>query len=376
MKKRNAMTTVLALSASLIISGCKYTQGEMDVAVREAYDDGYNDGFGDGYVKGDQDGFARGDAHGYNRGFQEGSSADVTTAYNNGYTAGDAAGFNRGFDQGYSQGDSAGFNRGQQQGFQQGQSVGYQNGLGVGYDMGYDDGYGDGFDDGVYISYDAGYNDGFGDGIDIGYDYGYNDGFFDGEFVGYDMGYGHGFEDGYDIGYDDGWFDAWGFSKDIGKASSSHKIAAKMLNDLIDFKSLKSPKQVVTDVETQRLMMNSTSGMTMDSKTQNAILEKYLINSMKEQLQTHYGLKEDRSLKIARLANQMIKVSGERQLSAKETNLFAQEVIGSDLVKMKEAYEKSMKGQSEELNQLIEKAAEVNGITPEHTSKIMSKLFL
>lgn len=362
LKKIPALLLVTALSLP-IMQSC-VSNGELQSAVASAKQDGieigYDNGFEDGKAIGFSEGKSKGFEEGYLKGLQDGSSLDVLTAYNNGVKAGDAAGYKRGLDHGYDDG--------YKDGFEDGYDDGYGDGHAIGFNAGYAQGYAKGDADGYNIGFDDGYNDGYIDGDAVGYT--------DGWYEGYDVGYDDGWYDGYDVGYDDGWFDGGGFSSKLGSVNAATKLAGSMMDKLIDLKSLKSPKAILADAKVQGQLTEVVAGITSDSVSQKAILEKYLVSSIQEQLGKNYGLNQDRSLAIARLANKLITTSSHRELVAGDTNLMAQEVLGSSLESIQNAVTLSAKGNKTKLDEIVKKAAEVNKITVKQAETIMSKLVL
>lgn len=359
-KMLKPLSMVLLTALSLPAMQSCVSSGELQSAVSSAKQDGieigYDNGFEDGKSQGFSEGKSQGFSEGYLKGLQDGATLDIVTAYNNGVKIGDAAGFKRGLDQGY---DS-----------------GYING----FDDGYDDGYGDGHTVGFNEGYAQGYSKGDADGYNIGYDDGYSDGdaigYSDGYIAGDANGYNDGWYDGYDVGYDDGWYDAGGFSSKLGSVNAATQLAGSMMDKLIDLKGLKSPKAVLADAKVQGQLSEVVAGITSDSVSQKAILEKYLISSIQEQLGKNYGLNQDRSLAIARLANKLISTTSHRELVAGDTNLMAQEVLGSSLESIQDAVLLSAKGNKVKLDAVIIKAAEVNKITVKQAETIMTKLVL
>ncbi len=148
------------------------------------------------------------------------------------------------------------------------------------------------------------------------------------------------------------------------------------MEKLIDLKGLKSPKAVLADAKVQSQLSEVVAGVTSDSVSQKAILEKYLISSIQDQLGKNYGLSSDRSLAIARLANKMISTTSHRELVAGDTNHMAQEVLGSSLESIQDAITLSAKGNKVKLDAIVQKAAEVNKITTKQAEAIMTKLVL
>lgn len=346
---------LLSLFGLPLMQSC-VSESDLQSAVRDAHDDGYDEGetvgydrgFADGKIVGFNEGKAQGFQEGYNKGLSDGASLDVVTAYQTGFAHGENSGYHTGYDHGYDDG----------------------------YNDGYDDGFEDGFDDGYDSGYNVGYNVGFNNGENYGYDIGYDDGYVDGDYFGYNEGYDHGFDDGYDIGYDDGWFDAGGFSSKLGSVNAATSLAASMMDKLINFKSIKAPKEVLADAKVQGQLAGLASAMSNDGVAQKAILEKYLVSSIQEQLAKSYGINQERSLAIARLANKMISTTSHRELAASETSAMAQEVLGSDLTAIESAVSASMKGDKTKMDAVVKKAADLNKISTKQAEAIMVKLVL
>jgi len=90
-----------------------------------------------------------------------------------------------------------------------------------------------------------------------------------------------------------------------------------------------------------------------------------------EILSTDYGLSVERSSKVARLITQYKKLSTKRSLTQKERNFFSIELLGTGYIN---AFDSITTG--ENFDDLLEKAANLNGTTPEAVSTILSDLFL
>lgn len=91
-------------------------------------------------------------------------------------------------------------------------------------------------------------------------------------------------------------------------------------------------------------------------------------------LSSEFGLSLDRSKEVARLTAHWKKASA-KGMSDTENDHFATELLGFSITKAQKAVYDSMDGDSSSLNELVELAASKNNITPEHTTKLMSKIF-
>ncbi|MES2966140.1 MAG: hypothetical protein V4760_19830 [Bdellovibrionota bacterium] len=92
-----------------------------------------------------------------------------------------------------------------------------------------------------------------------------------------------------------------------------------------------------------------------------------------EKLQSTLGLSAERSLELAKLAVQMAKTP-KASLTLADYDNFSKTILGSTAKDFQAAYAKDSAGDSAMLEQLIDRAASVNGIGPEHARKIMNML--
>lgn len=328
----------------------RYAEG-LEEGKRIGYTEGYNVGYDDGYADGDEAGYARAEAYfasqDYQSGFADGKAVGLQEGYNNGYTVGKEDGLSQGYTNGY----NAGYDDGDADGFERG------------YTVGYDDGYLDGGDAGGYTA---------------GYNAGYTDGYDDGAYDGYNLGYDDGFADGYDIGYDDGWSDGYGLSVGPAKKLKGYSNLLSMVHDdLFDYSKIPAPKQTKRGlIANGRLILSEVSMTNKDTLKRAAAVEQYLVVEMAKQVKGKFGLSAERSLKVGKAANHFRKFSTKRALTAEDTNAYASEIIGSDFVAITEAYESGLKGDLSSFNQVLEKAAEKNDVSPEKMASILTKFFI
>ena len=80
-----------------------------------------------------------------------------------------------------------------------------------------------------------------------------------------------------------------------------------------------------------------------------------------------FGLSEEKSIKIARLANHYSKLISKRALTAKEKDLFTKELTGL-------SFEKAAEMMVHDYDGLIEKAAELNETSPEAIKELISEV--
>ncbi len=368
--------SALLLVAMLILSvACK---SKYEKGFEAGQDQGYTEGYDDGYVDGDKDGYDRGMADGeeyytsatYEDGVSDGMEVGLSIGYNQGYNVG----YNETYGPAYSQGKADGY----QPGYNAGRTAGYNQG----YNEGNADGYDDGFDDGratiqwqINWAYDDGYDDGYEDGYDDGWyagdAHGYNDGYGD--------GYDDGFDDAYDIGYDDGWDAAYYSSLSV-KPSKSMKGTSNILsmvhNDMFNYAKIPAPKQTKRGlVAGSKLIFEETSLSNKDLEKRAAAVEKYLVSSMASQVKAQFGLSNERSSQIAKVANHFRKQTSSRAISEADSNAYAKEILGANFKEIETAFKGSLKGDQAQLGQVLEQAAQKNNTTPEHMSSIMYKIF-
>ena len=351
---------VLLIAASFLGTGCK---------------DKYQEGFNAGKDEGIADGQAAGQTEGFNNGYNSTYDGAYDVAYNNGLADGTAQGYSEGqvyyetnnnYEDGFADGFSQGYAQGGTDGFNDGYDVGYDQTYNPAFNVGESDGYYDGYDNGYNdgaIDGDAdGYADGYNDGEAIAFDEGYNDGYNDGEVIGYNNGYNVGHNDGYSDG---------SMGSSVKSKNPSVKLAAMVNSDLIDYSKLEKfdSKSVVS------MGMSHADNGTVDMEKLAALKEKHYLNQMGRQIQARFGLSADRSMKIATVAHQFNKMSGTRQLTEKDAELFAVGVIGTSLKNVEKAMEKSMKGDSELFNNLLSDIATHNDTTPEKVNGIISTIF-
>ncbi|OFZ77159.1 MAG: hypothetical protein A2451_16505 [Bdellovibrionales bacterium RIFOXYC2_FULL_39_8] len=104
------------------------------------------------------------------------------------------------------------------------------------------------------------------------------------------------------------------------------------------------------------------------------IEEELKVSKMSEYLTAEFGLSEKRSTDIARLTSEWSQLSKTRSMTDADANSFAVEIFGTGIDTLKNGFQKSIEGDKTDLDKLIEQAAEINEISPEHMNKIVSKI--
>ena len=107
-----------------------------------------------------------------------------------------------------------------------------------------------------------------------------------------------------------------------------------------------------------------------------AIDERELIGEKASAIEENFGLSADRSQNVSRAIFHLNKIKNKRSLTEKDYNVFSNKLLGFNYNKGKNALEKHLQGEGEELEELLAQAADVNGTTPEHMTEIMGEIFL
>lgn len=97
------------------------------------------------------------------------------------------------------------------------------------------------------------------------------------------------------------------------------------------------------------------------------------ISRSTETLKARFGLSDDRAREVARLAVQLAGRSP-RSMTDADYDSFSMELTGSSIRQMRAAMSASREGNTGLYNDLVDKAAKVNGVGPEHMNEIIKGL--
>jgi hypothetical protein len=122
----------------------------------------------------------------------------------------------------------------------------------------------------------------------------------------------------------------------------------------------------------QNMIFEETHGTQKDMEKAGALLEGLKVEHAATYLEENFGLSEDRSWDVAKLVVNWEKVSKNRSMTNRDASVFANELLGADLPTWERAIKKSFSGESADYDELIKRAAQVNGITPEHVYEIIN----
>gem|GEM_PF-1251220 len=103
-----------------------------------------------------------------------------------------------------------------------------------------------------------------------------------------------------------------------------------------------------------------------------ALSEVIRVENTAEYLNKEMGLTLERGQEISRLAIQWEK-AGKASMTTEEHDAFASELLGVTITDAMSAYKKSIEGDNKSLEAVIKKAANTNGITPEHMNELITK---
>jgi len=90
----------------------------------------------------------------------------------------------------------------------------------------------------------------------------------------------------------------------------------------------------------------------------------------------NYGLSEERAESVAKITSSFQKIQNKRALTSKEMSAYTQKVLGVDYTAGKKALEKHLQGDSDEMEAMIERAADLNGTSPEAVTELVGEHLL
>lgn len=363
----------LLATVSISSPGCKkkyqegydagFSQGHTQ-GYDETYDGGYSDGKEDGIATGYENGYATGYTDGYSEGWQESRDLYASDEYELGFIDGNRIGFQDGFAIGNADGLIAGT--------ADGATDGYNNGYNTGYNSGYSDGEDDGFSMGYNNGYAIGNADGSVDGYNDGYDDGYDERWSINYNNGYDDGWSDGDDDGYGDGYDDGWDDAYSYYSSTSSKNPMVRLASALNSDLVDYSKL---NKFDSKSSIESGLVFSREGSSVDMEKLAALKQQHYLNEISKQIQARFGLAKESANRIATIAHQYNTLGGSRELTNDDASNFSKELIGFDMNQIQNAFKKSMKGDSKDLDKLLNSASTKIGTSSENFNHMINTIF-
>jgi hypothetical protein len=122
------------------------------------------------------------------------------------------------------------------------------------------------------------------------------------------------------------------------------------------------------------ILFEKTASTPKDLAKVAAIKEIATLDKKAKFLSSEFGLSLSRGQEVARLSAHWKKASLKGMTAAEQDN-FSTELLGFSITAGKKAAKSAMEGESSDLNKLVNDAAKLNKITPEHASKLMTKMF-
>ncbi len=119
------------------------------------------------------------------------------------------------------------------------------------------------------------------------------------------------------------------------------------------------------------ITFTETSASTKDLGKLAAIKQQLKIKKSAEKLKAQYGLNDTTAIKAARIA---VSVANNPNMSKSALDNAAKELTGSTITQFQAAMKKSAEGDSKALSSLIDNAAKLNGVGPEHMNQILEGL--
>lgn len=116
------------------------------------------------------------------------------------------------------------------------------------------------------------------------------------------------------------------------------------------------------------------SATSKDLEKMAALKQELLVKKSADKVAASFGLSAERSREVARLAVQL-KQSPKASMTDADYDQFSKEILGSSLSDVKAAASAQAAGNNAAMEAVLDKAAEVNGVGPEHMNKIISGLF-
>ncbi len=117
-----------------------------------------------------------------------------------------------------------------------------------------------------------------------------------------------------------------------------------------------------------------TTGTGKDLEKAAAFVEDLKADKIADQLVADYGLSEKRGLQVAKLTLEWSKLKKKRSVTDADADAFSTEILGFSLNDGIKAVKKAqLEGETSDLNALIDRAADENGLSPEQVGDLIRK---
>jgi len=111
-----------------------------------------------------------------------------------------------------------------------------------------------------------------------------------------------------------------------------------------------------------------------DIEKATALRQEAKLNKVTNLLEMEYGFSESRAKEVTSVISNWKRLSKSREMTTEEANMFAMEVVGSDMASLEEAMINSALGDNSLLDELTNNAADLNGSSPEAISALIETL--
>ncbi len=122
------------------------------------------------------------------------------------------------------------------------------------------------------------------------------------------------------------------------------------------------------------ITFEETSASSKDLQKLAAVKQEIAIQKSAKGLKAEFGLSDTRSREVARLAVQLAGAN-KKSMTDKDYDAFSKELLGTSIGKFQSAMKAAKEGNTKSMNSIIDTAAKVNGVGPEHMNQIMNGLF-
>lgn len=121
-------------------------------------------------------------------------------------------------------------------------------------------------------------------------------------------------------------------------------------------------------------LYETTTGTGKDLEKAAAFVEDLQADKVADQLVADYGLSEKRGLQVAKLTLEWSKLKKKRSVTDADADAFSTEILGFSLNDGIKAVKKAqLEGETSDLNALIDRAADQNGLSPEQVGDLIRK---
>lgn len=120
-------------------------------------------------------------------------------------------------------------------------------------------------------------------------------------------------------------------------------------------------------------VFEETSPTTKDLEKMGSFIENYKQDAIANKMVADFGLSEERASLIAKYANNWKKLSDRRAMTDNDANILFKQVFGFSATEGRQAVVKYLQGERGNYQDLVERAAKANSVTPEHINKILNE---